>query len=183
MPATSGVAALVPPTNVMPCCGRVGAALDAARADDRVAGALVGEGRDVGHHPLARVREGLRRAATTAVARTCSVPPPPPAVAVNGAGRPCRSRCRSRRCCCRSSASGSSRPPPARTARWPARTACGFLSAEVSLLGETPRAQADEPVSPAATTTVMPSADSAASVRSTSVRDSEYGDTFDSHSP
>ena len=49
--------------------------------------------------------------------------------------------------------------------------------------GGTPRAQADEPVSPAATTTVIPSAAWAASVRSTRVRDSEYGDTVDSHSP
>ena len=48
---------------------------------------------------------------------------------------------------------------------------CGFLSAEVSFDGETPRAHADEPVSPAATTVVMPSAAVAVSWRSTSVRD------------
>ena len=35
---------------------------------------------------------------------------------------------------------------------------CGFLSAVVSWLAGTPRAQAEEPVSPAATTVVMPSA-------------------------
>jgi hypothetical protein len=33
---------------------------------------------------------------------------------------------------------------------------CGFFSDEVSWLGGTPRAHADEPVSPAATTTVIP---------------------------
>ena len=65
-------------------------------------------------------------------------------------------------------------PPTARTYGEEAgQDSCGFLSAEVSLPGATPRAHADEPVSPAATTTVMPSAASAASVRSTSVRDSE----------
>jgi hypothetical protein len=60
---------------------------------------------------------------------------------------------------------------------------CGFFSAEVSWPGGTPRAHADEPVSPAATTTVIPSAASAASVRLTSVRDAEYADTVDSHTP
>ena len=49
--------------------------------------------------------------------------------------------------------------------------------------GGTPRAHADEPVSPAATTTVIPSAASAASSRVTSVRDAEYADTVDSHTP
>ena len=59
----------------------------------------------------------------------------------------------------------------------------GFFSEEVSWLGGTPRAQADEPVSPAATTTVIPSAASAASSRLTSVRDAVYADTVDSHTP
>ena len=60
---------------------------------------------------------------------------------------------------------------------------CGFLSDEVSLDGLTPRAHADEPVSPAATTVVMPSAAVAVSWRSTSVRDAVYGETSDSQSP
>ena len=75
-------------------------------------------------------------------------------------------------------------PPTARThGELAGQDTCGFFSDEVSFPGGTPRAHADEPVSPAATTTVIPSAASAASVRSTSVRDSEYGDTVDSHSP
>jgi hypothetical protein len=45
------------------------------------------------------------------------------------------------------------------------------LSEEVSLDGETPRAHADEPVSPAATTVVIPSAAVAVSCRSTIVTD------------
>src|SRR5262245_56728258 len=60
---------------------------------------------------------------------------------------------------------------------------CGFFSDEVSWLGGTPRAHADEPVSPAATTWVIPSAASAASCRVTSVREAVYGETVDSHSP
>src|SRR6185503_7268889 len=60
---------------------------------------------------------------------------------------------------------------------------CGFFSEEVSWLAGTPRAHADEPVSPAATTTVIPSAASAASCRVTRVRDAEYADTVDSHTP
>ena len=60
---------------------------------------------------------------------------------------------------------------------------CGFLSEDVSWLAGTPRAHADEPVSPAATTVVMPSAAVAVSWRSTSVRDAVYGFTIDSHSP
>ena len=60
---------------------------------------------------------------------------------------------------------------------------CGFLSAEVSWLAGTPRAQAEEPVSPAATTVVMPSAAVAVSWRSTSVRAAVYGFTTDSPSP
>ena len=60
---------------------------------------------------------------------------------------------------------------------------CAFLSAEVSLFAGTPRAQAEEPVSPAATTTVMPSAASAASWRSASVRDAVYAETVDSQTP
>ena len=59
----------------------------------------------------------------------------------------------------------------------------GCLSAEVSLLAGTPRAHAEEPVSPAATTTVMPSAASAASWRSASVRDAVYAETVDSQTP
>ena len=51
------------------------------------------------------------------------------------------------------------------------------------LVAGTPRAHADEPVSPAATTVVMPSAAVAVSWRSTSVRDAVYGYTIDSHSP
>ena len=46
---------------------------------------------------------------------------------------------------------------------------CGFLSDEVSFEGETPRAHADDPLSPAATTVVMPSAAVAVSWRSTIV--------------
>ena len=60
---------------------------------------------------------------------------------------------------------------------------CGFFSLEVSLLVGTPRAHADEPVSPAATTTVIPRAASAASRRVTSVRDAEYLETVDSQTP
>ena len=59
---------------------------------------------------------------------------------------------------------------------------CGFLSAEVSLFAGT-RAHAEEPVSPAATTVVMPSAAVAVSWRSTSVRAAVKGFTIDSHSP
>ena len=60
---------------------------------------------------------------------------------------------------------------------------CGFLSEDVSWFGGTPRAHAEEPVSPAATTVVMPSAAVAVSWRSTSVRAAVYGCTTDSHSP
>ena len=60
---------------------------------------------------------------------------------------------------------------------------CGCLSAEVSWFAGTPRAHAEEPVSPAATTVVMPSAAVAVSWRSTSVRDAVYGCTTDSHTP
>ena len=49
--------------------------------------------------------------------------------------------------------------------------ACGFLSAEVSLDGETPRAHADEPVSPAATTVVIPRVAVVVNCRSTIVTD------------
>ena len=60
---------------------------------------------------------------------------------------------------------------------------CGFFSLEVSWPAGTPRAHAEEPVSPAATTTVIPSAASAASRRVTSVRDAEYLETVDSQTP
>jgi len=59
----------------------------------------------------------------------------------------------------------------------------GCLSAEVSLSAGTPRAHAEEPESPAATTTVMPRAASAASWRSASVREAVYGETVDSQTP
>ena len=47
----------------------------------------------------------------------------------------------------------------------------------------TPCAHDDEPLSPAATTTVMPSAEVAASWRLTSVRDAVYGLTLASQMP
>ena len=75
-------------------------------------------------------------------------------------------------------------PPTARTQGDDAgQETCGFLSDDVSWLAGTPRAHAEEPVSPAATTVVMPSAAVAVSWRSTSVRDAVYGFTIDSHSP
>ena len=52
MPATSGAAALVPPTNAIVWLGGGAAALHAVRADDRVAGTGVGERGDVGDHPV-----------------------------------------------------------------------------------------------------------------------------------
>jgi hypothetical protein len=57
------------------------------------------------------------------------------------------------------------------------------LSEEVSLFAGTPRAHAEEPVSPAATTVVMPSAAVAASWRSASVRYAVYAETVDSQTP
>jgi hypothetical protein len=75
-------------------------------------------------------------------------------------------------------------PPTASThSELAGQDTCGFFSLEVSWLAGTPRAHADEPVSPAATTTVIPSAASAASRRVTSVRDAEYLDTVDSQTP
>ena len=110
-------------------------------------------------------------------------PPPPPAALLNGAGYTVSFH-----------GPVEAMPLPASSVRFVPPTAsthgelaghetCGFLSDEVSCEGLTPRAHADEPVSPAATTVVMPSAAVAVSWRSTSVRDAVYGETLDSHVP
>ena len=57
------------------------------------------------------------------------------------------------------------------------------LSKLVSWLDGTPCAHDDDPLSPAATTVVMPSAEVAASWRSKSVRAAVYGLTLASHTP
>src|SRR4051812_26406002 len=182
MPATSGVAALVPPTNVIPCSGDLGQPLTPLEQTIAYPGLSSAKAATSGTMRLlefAKDCDGCHHGLGSKV--LC--PPPPPAVFVNGAGYvvsfhgPVDAMLLS-------GFSVRLVPPTARTYGEEAgQDSCGFFSDEVSLLGETPRAQADEPVSPAATTTVIPSAASAASVRSTSVRDSEYGDTFDSHWP
>src|SRR3954447_23370080 len=60
---------------------------------------------------------------------------------------------------------------------------CGCFSLEVSGAGGTPRAHAEDPVSPAATTVVIPSEAVAASWRSTSVRALPYAFTLTSQVP
>ena len=82
------------------CSGPSPCSPDAARADDRVAGALVRERGHVGHHPLARGPEGLC-GLPPGLCSNALEPPPPPAVAVNGAGYSCRSRRPGRRSSCR----------------------------------------------------------------------------------
>src|SRR5215210_3854544 len=85
-------------------------------------------------------------------------PPPPPAVAVNGAGYPVsfQAPCEAIEL---SAASVRLVPPTARTHGEEAgHETCGFLSDEVSSPAGTPRAQAEDPVSPAATTVVIPRA-------------------------
>ena len=56
MPATSGAAALVPPTNAIVWPGEGPQPCTLVRADDRVAGAGVGERRDVGNHAVGLLR-------------------------------------------------------------------------------------------------------------------------------
>src|SRR3954453_7729818 len=110
-------------------------------------------------------------------------PPPPPAVAVNGAGYSVSFQA-PWEAIELSAASVRLVPPTASTHGEEAgHEICGFFSDDVSWLAGTPRAHAEEPVSPAATTVVIPSAAVAASWRSTSVRDAVYGCTIDSHSP
>jgi hypothetical protein len=75
-------------------------------------------------------------------------------------------------------------PPTARTdGELAGHETCACLSEEVSWFAGTPRAHAEEPVSPAATTVVMPSAAVAASWRSASVRDAVNAETVDSQTP
>lgn len=75
-------------------------------------------------------------------------------------------------------------PPTASTQRDVAGHDADFcLSALVSCEAGTPCAHADEPLSPAATTVVIPSAAVAARWRSTSVCDAAYADTLASQTP
>ena len=75
-------------------------------------------------------------------------------------------------------------PPTASTeAELAGQETWAFLSSDVSWLAGTPRAQAEEPVSPAATTVVIPSAAVAASCRSAIVRDAVYEETVASQTP
>src|SRR6476619_321969 len=98
-------------------------------------------------------------------------PPPPPAVAWNGDAYSVSFQAPDEAIVL-SAASGRLVPPTASTHGDDAGQAtCGFLSEDVSWSAGTPRAHADEPVSPAATTVVIPKAAVAVSWRSTSVRD------------
>src|SRR3954462_7233369 len=82
-------------------------------------------------------------------------PPPPPAVAVNGAGYSVSFQA-PWEAIELSAASVRLVPPTASTPSAEAgQEPCGFLSDDVSWLAGTPRAPAEEPVSPAATTVVM----------------------------
>src|SRR3954451_3150574 len=99
------------------------------------------------------------------------VPPPPPAVAWNGAGYSVSFHAPVEAIAL-PALSVTLVPPIASTQGDDAgQETCGFLSEGVSWLAGTPRAHADEPLSPAATTVVIPSAAVAVSCRSTSVRD------------
>src|SRR3954452_19733096 len=110
-------------------------------------------------------------------------PPPPPAVAVYGEGEAVSFHAPDEAIVL-SAASVRLVPPTARTHGDDAgQSTCGFVSEELSWLADTPRAHADDPLSPAATTVVMPSAAVAVSWRSTSVRVAVYGCTMDSHTP
>src|SRR3954452_4331514 len=110
-------------------------------------------------------------------------PPPPPAVAVYGAGYSVSFQA-PWEAIELSGASVRLVPPTASTHGEEAgHETCALLSDEVSWSAGTPRAHAEEPVSPAATTVVMPSAAVAVSWRSASVRDAVYAETVDSQTP
>ena len=183
MPATSGAAALVPPTYeiVWPGAGRSPGRR--VRADDRVAGARVCERGDVGNHPVGRSAT-RSPAATTAGPRSVLVPPPPPAaVADTAPGTSCRSTT-PEDAIAFAGVSVRFVPPTASTQGDVAgQDADRCLSKLSSCDGGTPCAHADEPLSPAATTVVIPSADVAASWRSNSVRAAVYGLTLASQTP
>src|SRR4051812_24088368 len=110
-------------------------------------------------------------------------PPPPPADRVNGGGESASFH-GPVAAIVLSALSVRFVPPTARThGEVAGQDVAGCSSDEVSCGTGTPRAHADEPESPAATTTVIPSAASAASTRLASVRDAVYGLMVDSHSP
>src|SRR5690349_12609212 len=99
------------------------------------------------------------------------VPPPPPAVEVNGAGKTVSFHAPDEAIVL-SAFSVRLVPPTASTQGDDAgHSTWGALSEEVNWFAGTPRAQADEPLSPAATTVVIPSAAVAVSWRSTMVRE------------